>query len=941
MHVGYANRVLSLKSAWTGCVRKWPGICREPFIPGTVELRHPFMPWCFMLCGAVPYLVLPCCAVISAVPCCAVLCRGFTTMSVSLGHMLLSLHTGLLAIVQAWQQQQRQQQQSQILPVPAVLLTAVLRVLCVLLPSTPYERMPSTLLPHVVQTTWELWQQLQPPNPAVDAAAATAAPATPREQKAAGVHRRAAVPSLDVAATQRGGGSSNSSSSSSSIMIAAVAVLAQAFSTKKPLPALGRWLQATDPAQEAAAATGANVARSGTSNSIGNSSRVRGQPASSQQGSTPSSGGSSSSGSSGSSGSLFGSRLMSYLLTAAGSPDCCLRIEALAAMRGACINYPQLLLHPELAAVASSSSSPSCAGVSSQCCWQQLLAVAQVSVAAAAQPASTRTTRSSPRLTHASAEDPPAAASTAGAADGSSSTSPEVKAGQHAVRLLGDWLAAVAAVGSAAQVSSAALQAAPDASDNSGAVPTGQQQRQQGYETHRLAEQWISTLQLLLSEAVWHHPSPVIRSAAAAVCGGIPADVWLVLPLKLHQQLLSAAAATAIGSDVTAVRAAACKLLGSCAVLPGALVGQPQQQQQQLPVEQQALQYQQQEQEQGQELRQDQQLVEPVQQQQHEVLQALSQCVGDQVVSVRLSAAWAMANVCDELKRQQDLLSSSSAHIPALPTSQALPQQQPQQHQHVGLSNAPGLSGLSLGPVAMQLLCSAAVAAAGDTEKVRAHGVRALGALLATWHLAWGLDCSSSSRDGAAAAAAPGAASASAEECAVPVGWAWAAAWLRQALGVLQACLAARSMKVVWNAACAVAAALQNQQLLKASASASSVPGLLLMLVVLVRDSSNYKIKTHAAAALAAPPDRAAYGEVFSDALLGVLSALQTLQGSSGSSNVQPVPTTSAVQAAAAITQKPEVAAAGGAAAALMGAAEGDGGDDEGTFPNYRWGSCQ
>jgi hypothetical protein len=133
-------------------------------------------------------------------------------------------------------------------------------------------------------------------------------------------------------------------------------------------------------------------------------------------------------------------------------------------------------------------------------------------------------------------------------------------------------------------------------------------------------------------------------------------------------------------------------------------------------------------------------------------------------------------------------------------------------------------------------------------------------------------------------------------------------------------------MKVVWNAACAAAADLQNSVILTVPVVADSTPGLLRMLVVLVRDSSNFKIKTHAAAALAAPLDRGAYGEVFADGLLVLLAALQGLQGSS---SVQPLP----------------VAArdAGGAGAAAQQAAGGSGADsadEESAFPNYRCGKA-
>jgi hypothetical protein len=238
----------------------------------------------------------------------------------------------------------------------------------------------------------------------------------------------------------------------------------------------------------------------------------------------------------------------------------------------------------------------------------------------------------------------------------------------------------------------------------------------------------------------------------------------------------------------------------------------------------------------------------------------------------------------------------------------------------------------------LRVLCDAANAAAGDTEKVRAHGVRAVGALLAAWQPCWGLDSSRSSSSvggsgtvssdssssvssNAQPAAAAAAAGAAAGTTAPTEDWSWVAGWFKAAFGSLQSCLAARSMKVVWNAAVAAAAGLHNTAAtLAVPAVADSNPGLLRMLVVLVRDSSNYKIKTHAAAALAAPPDRGVYGEVFADSLLVLLAALQALQGSSSSSS-----SSSALVAAAADGQQAGVGGESGL-------------DDEGAFPNYRCG---
>lgn len=402
----------------------------------------------------------------------------------------------------------------------------------------------------------------------------------------------------------------------------------------------------------------------------------------------------------------------------------------------------------------------------------------------------------------------------------------------------------------------------------------------------------------------------MIRSAAAAVCSSVPSGAWVLLPLGLQQQLLGVAAATAAGTDATAVRAAACKLIGSCAVLPGVL-GSSGRRQQQRHAEQK-----QQQSEEVQTASQDKQQ-QHQEQQRTVLLQALAQCVSDEGVSVRLSAAWALANVCDEIKRQHDA-QATIATIAITSSSSPTP----------GSSIQPAVMSAAV----LRVLCGSAVAAAGDTEKVRAHGVRALGALLAAWMSDWGLVAESSSHSINSSSAQPGlsvaAASTESDD------WGWVPAWLKAALGALQSCLAARSMKVVWNAAVAAAGGLQNRQLLSVPAVSDSVPGLLRLLVMLVRDSSNYKIKTHAASALAAPPDRAVYGEVFPDALLVLLAVLQGLHGSSSSTSSGSSIATTGSSTATATGLTPPAAAAGGVAAD-DGGVEG-GLDEEGAFPNYR-----
>lgn len=125
---------------------------------------------------------------------------------------------------------------------------------------------------------------------------------------------------------------------------------------------------------------------------------------------------------------------------------------------------------------------------------------------------------------------------------------------------------------------------------------------------------------------------------------------------------------------------------------------------------------------------------------------------------------------------------------------------------------------------------------------------------------------------------------------------------------------------------------------------AAAVPSLLLVLVVLVRDSSNFKIKTHAAAALSALGSRDAFGDVFADAMLVLLGALEALNsGGCGSSAATAANNLAAVAAPGQQQSRGTTVASAASTAAGAGAVRADaagaesGFEDDGSFPNFRY----
>ncbi len=127
--------------------------------------------------------------------------RGFLTLSLSLGQLLLALHTGLLAAVSR--------------EPSALALPAVLRALVVLVGATPYERLPPELLPQIISTLRASWASLNSPSSSSASSSSSSS------------HPAQAISPAELAP----------------IHAAYLACLAECFSTKQPIPGLAAHLQ--------------------------------------------------------------------------------------------------------------------------------------------------------------------------------------------------------------------------------------------------------------------------------------------------------------------------------------------------------------------------------------------------------------------------------------------------------------------------------------------------------------------------------------------------------------------------------------------------------------------------------------------------------------------------------------------------------------------------
>ncbi|AQK41565.1 HEAT repeat-containing protein 6 isoform X3 [Zea mays] len=198
---------------------------------------------------------------------------------------------------------------------------------------------------------------------------------------------------------------------------------------------------------------------------------------------------------------------------------------------------------------------------------------------------------------------------------------------------------------------------------------------------------------------------------------------------------------------------------------------------------------------------------------------------------VRVTAAWALANLCSCIRfRALEVHTDPYAGVGVLSKS------------------------------SISLLVEVALRLAKDSEKVKSNAVRALGYLSRfirfNYHAGTINDPSDSVFYGD------------------PV-------WLERMVQALMSCVTTGNVKVQWNVCHALSNLFMNDTLrLQDMPWASSVYSILLLLI---RDSNNYKIKMHAAVALSVPVSRLDYGSSFPDVVRGLVHALESLNSNNSS----------------------------------------------------------
>ena len=202
--------------------------------------------------------------------------------------------------------------------------------------------------------------------------------------------------------------------------------------------------------------------------------------------------------------------------------------------------------------------------------------------------------------------------------------------------------------------------------------------------------------------------------------------------------------------------------------------------------------------------------------------------------SVRLPASWAVANVCGAFASRATSAGSGKARG----DSDREGDRDEDEDDSEKRSSA---------DATLCLLAEACVdAATEEGDKVRANAARALGHVLAAADLA---------RPGGRVAAR-----------------------LRDITQALMSCLATGNAKTQWNACLALKQVFQNASAEKTESFDAWSPAALRMCLMLVRDARHFKLRAHAAATLAAPKTREAFGNAYADVMSVVASAAEHVE---------------------------------------------------------------
>ncbi|XP_057510262.1 uncharacterized protein LOC130792729 isoform X1 [Actinidia eriantha] len=331
------------------------------------------------------------------------------------------------------------------------------------------------------------------------------------------------------------------------------------------------------------------------------------------------------------------------------------------------------------------------------------------------------------------------------------------------------------------------------------------------------SEQWSEAIEkhmpLILS-----HTSAMVRAASITCFAGITSSAFSSLPKEKQDFVLTSSINAALNDEVPSVRSAACRAIGVIACFP--------------------------------QISQSAEIL-------GKFIRAAEINTHDSLVLVRITASWAMANICDSLRHHINV-TSKRCSVDSKVTSQLI-----------------------------ALLIECALRLTKDGDKIKANAVRALGNLSrfvqfrsqssVLYEQADGIGLSLT-LNGAEKLLARDLEDSHKDQSALnsfQAAFLEDSRWLGRMVQAFLSCVATGNVKVQWNVCHALSNLFLNETLklgdMDWTASVFSI------LLLLLRDSPNYKIRIQAAAALAVPATVPDYGGSFSDVIQGVEHAIENL----------------------------------------------------------------
>lgn len=209
----------------------------------------------------------------------------------------------------------------------------------------------------------------------------------------------------------------------------------------------------------------------------------------------------------------------------------------------------------------------------------------------------------------------------------------------------------------------------------------------------------------------------------------------------------------------------------------------------------------------------------------------------DSLILVRIAASWALANICDSLRHLTNAATSESCSIDRNESSRLI-----------------------------ALTLESALEMTKDNDKIKANAVRALGNLsrFVNFTSQSGLPIETEDNKEFPAKSSKSKDVTFGNSC-----------WLGRMVQTFLSCVATGNVKVQWNVCRALGNLFMNETL--ELGNMNWAPSVFSILLLLLRDSPNYKIRIQTAAALAVPATIADYGESFSDIIKGVEHTVENL----------------------------------------------------------------